>query len=134
MKAMTTVKDWVDYLKWLLEYLQREHQTYIRISFAFGTVLIGSILTIASGIHSTYWLMSIIGIVGTVIFGVLLYVIINIANDVTRFTAHMQSILSDVIIGEKKDPNEISMEYRRVLDKMSEKYKHLGKREPPREP
>lgn len=123
---MATVKEWVDYLKWYLEFLQREHQTHIRISFAFGTVFIGSILTIAGGIHSTNWLMSIIGIAGTIIFGVLLYFIIKVGNDVTRFTAHMQSILSNVVIGKLNDSNEISMEYRRAQEKMSEKYKHWG--------
>lgn len=125
MKAMTTVKEWVDYLKWYLEILHRERETHIRISFAFGTVFIGSILAIAGGIHSTDWPMLILGIVGTVTFGLLLYSTIKFGNDVTRVGGHMHSILSDVVIGKLKDSNEILIEYRRVLDKMSEKYKHL---------
>lgn len=131
---MTTLKEWVDYLKWYLEILQREHQTHIRNSFAFGTVFIGSILATAGGIRSTDWPMLILGIVGTVIFGFLLYVTITVGNDETHVAGHMHSILSNVIIGKLKDPKEILMEYRKVIDKMSEKYKkRIGLREPPQE-
>lgn len=123
---MMTIQDWIDYLKWHLEILQQEHQTNWRTMFGLGVVLVGSILaiangiilTVANGIYSASWIMIGLGIAGVAIFGCILNWAIDYGSNVTKASNVIFSFISRIMLGEFKDSNEITEEYRRLLDVM----------------
>lgn len=120
---MMTIQDWLDYLKWHIEVIQRERQTNTRFVFACGVILIGSILAIANSVYTANWIMFIVGIIGASIFGYLLNYLITVGSDIAATAEVMISFISRIMLGEFKGSNEILAEYRRLIDEMGKKYR-----------
>jgi len=115
VKTTMTVQEWIDHLKWCREILQKERQHNLRITFAFGTVFIGSILTIASSISIANWPTLIIGAAGVFCFGLFLIKVIKGGNTLFRDIVDIMLVLNSVIIGDLDTPEKIEVEYRKSI-------------------
>ena len=113
------IKDWVDYLRWNLDYIQNYLMHNYNILITIYGFLIGSILLFVASLITTQWIYIVLGVIGIVIAIIFAYTIDNVNKKLSAEEKEFQILLNLIMLDKIRDIQKIKF----IFYKIAEKYK-----------
>ena len=112
-----TIKDWIDYLRWIVDYIDRSLHYQSNLFIPLVTFLILSFLSLIQSIINYNLLYIILSLIGIIIASIIIMVIGYSNNHLNDQSDDIEELLDELLIYDNIEINDVRIRYMEICSK-----------------